>query len=204
MSGDAQRWDDRYRTGDTPWDSRIVSRELVRCLDSDRLQPVAARGGSALELGCGTGTNALELDQRGFQVTAVDFSARAITEARSRAAEIGAEIDWIVGDVCQLDELVESFDFVFDRGCYHCVRKSALDELLATLQRLTRPGSVVLILAGNANENSDDGPPRVTEDELRSELGQLFTIEHLEAFRFQDPGGVDGPLGWSCLGVRAD
>lgn len=204
MSGDAQRWDDRYRTGDTPWDSRIVSRELVRCLDSDRLQPVAAGGGSALELGCGTGTNALELDRRGFQVTAVDLSAQAITEARSRAAEIGAEIDWIVGDVCQLEELVEPFDFVFDRGCYHCVRKSALDELLATLQRLTRPGSVALILAGNANENSDDGPPRVTEDELRSELGQLFTIEHLEAFRFQDPGGVDGPLGWSCLGVRAD
>jgi hypothetical protein len=61
---------------------------------------------------------------------------------------------------------------------------------------------VYLSLAGNANEQSELGPPRVSEQEIRNELGGLFEVQELRAFRFQDPGGVDGPLGWSCLMVR--
>ncbi|HEV3236779.1 MAG TPA: hypothetical protein VGZ25_07300 [Gemmataceae bacterium] len=52
-------------------------------------------------------------------------------------------------------------------------------------------------------EKLEKGPPVVTEEELRNELGKLFQIVKLREFRF-DPirGPEDKPLGWSCLVKR--
>jgi SAM-dependent methyltransferase len=189
-------WDARYRTGDTPWDSGLPSRELRRVLEERGLVPCRT-----LELGCGSGTNAVFLAQRGFRVTAVDCSALALERARQQAADADVSVEWIEGDVQHFGNGQEPFDFVFDRGCYHCCRRVDLRGYLATLRNVTRPGSLLLCLAGNANEQTE-GPPRVTEQQLRDELGGLFDVEFLREFRFQDPGGIDGPLGWSCLLIR--
>jgi hypothetical protein len=57
----------------------------------------------------------------------------------------------------------------------------------------------MLCLAGHIDETSDSGIPRVSEEDLIREFGPLFDFEHRRPFRFQDAGGVDGPLGWSVL-----
>jgi len=190
-------WQNKYLTGDTPWDSGSPSRELRRVLAERPLPP-----GRALELGCGTGTNAVFLAEQGFQVTAVDCAPLALERARSKAAAAGVTIEWHEADVQNFGAGLVRFDFVFDRGCYHCCRRVDLAGYLATLRNVTHRGSVYLSLSGNANEQTEHGPPRVTEDEIQAELGGLFEIQQLRAFRFMDPGGVDGPLGWSCLMVR--
>ena len=56
-----------YQTGDTPWDSGVPSAELIRVLDAGLLP-----GKTVLEIGCGTGTNAIGFARRGYRVTAVD------------------------------------------------------------------------------------------------------------------------------------
>lgn len=190
-------WDQRYRVGQTPWDSGIRSRELARLLDSGGLAPCRA-----IELGCGTGTNAVFLAEQGFTVTAIDDSEPALEQARRRAAEAGAAVRFLKADLCDFQLDVGVFDFVFDRGCYHCVRTVDLPGYLATLERITQPGSWYLCLTGNANAGSENGPPPVRDDEIRSELSSLFEIEFLREFHFEDPGGVDGPLGWACLMIR--
>ncbi|HVX64461.1 MAG TPA: class I SAM-dependent methyltransferase [Pirellulales bacterium] len=192
------RWENRYRMGDTPWDTGRPSAELVAVLDSGAIQPCRA-----LELGCGTGTNAVYLALRDFSVTAVDLSAAAIARAQSRARDEQVVVDFLVDDICNLHAALESFDFVFDRGCYHCARRDNLPGFLATLKRATKPGAKYLLLAGNANEQTEaPGPPRVHEHEIRTELGALFSVDWIRQFRFEDPGGVEGPLGWSCLLTR--
>ncbi len=187
-------WNHKYETGDTPWDSGLPSRELLRVLDE---QDVSL--GRALELGCGTGTNAVALAERGFDVTAVDCSPLALAAGKQKAAATGVNVEWIEADVQNFGQGMKPFDFVFDRGCYHCCRRIDLDSYLQTLENTTQAGSRVLILAGNANEQTEHGPPRVTEDDLRSELGGLFNVLQIREFRFEDPGGVEGPLGWSTL-----
>lgn len=192
-------WNSKYETGDTPWDSGLPSRELFRILEEQ-----AVTSGRALELGCGTGTNAIALTERGFEVTAVDCSPLALNAARQKAASVGINVEWIEADVQNFGEGMKPFDLVFDRGCYHCCRRVDLSGYLKTLRNVTQVGSRVLILAGNANEQSEYGPPRVTEAELRNELSGLFDIQQIREFRFQDPGGVEGPLGWSTLLFRAE
>ena len=110
-------------------------------------------------------------------------------------------VNFIVADVLKPPtDLAGPFDFFFDRGCYHVVRREDVTAYLETLHRLTRPGTVGLVLTGNAREPHDPGPPVVAEEQIRAELGRLFDIVHLREFRF-DQVEADGTrfLGWSCL-----
>ncbi len=55
--------------------------------------------GRALEIGCGTGSNAVWLAKQGWQVTAVDYSGVAIKKGKRRAAERGVNVEFVVADV---------------------------------------------------------------------------------------------------------
>jgi len=83
-----QFWDDRYREDSHIWSGNpnvVLVREVAD------LPP-----GTALDLGCGEGADAVWLAGRGWQVTAVDISEVALDRARARAAEagLGDRIDW--------------------------------------------------------------------------------------------------------------
>jgi SAM-dependent methyltransferase len=193
---DAARWEERYTKGETPWDTGQPSSELQRVVAEIPIRPCRA-----LELGCGTGASAVWLAQQGFDVTALDLSSTAITGARHRTEEAGARVRFLVANVLNPPpELTGSFDFVFDRGCYHVVRREDVTAYLETVRSLTRPGTLALVLAGNAREPHDPGPPVVSEEQIRAELGSLFDILHLREFHFDQVEGVGIRfLGWSCL-----
>ena len=193
---DPIRWDERYEKGDTPWDTGQPSSELQRVIAEAAIAPCRA-----IDLGCGTGTNAVWLAQQGFDVTAVDVSPRAVEMARRRAEAAGVRAHFLVADLTRPPpELAGPFDFLFDRGCYHVVRREDVTAYAEALRRLTRPGALGLVLAGNAREPHDPGPPVVTEEQIRSELGTLFEIVRLREFRFDQVEGCGAQfLGWSCL-----
>lgn len=194
----ADDWNRRYETADVPWDSGLVSRELRRLIESRDVAPC-----TAIEFGCGTGTNAVYLAEQGFEVTAVDLALPAINRAKLKAEEKKANVRFVCGDVTKLDEIAGPFDFIFDRGCYHCVRRAGLlGGYQATLKRLTKPGTRMLVLAGNPDAGEEGGPPKVAASLLLAEFESLFRVERLAAFRFEDAGGVEGFLGWSCLMTR--
>lgn len=196
---EAPDWDAMYRYGRPPWESGVPSGELVRVLDEGLLRPSAA-----LELGCGTGADAVCLAQHGFDVTAVDSSPTALERARGRAQARGALIQFVLDDVFEFGRTCGPFDLVYDAGFYHFMRQAELDRLLDLLWRITRPGSYYLVLAGNDAETAEGGPPRVSEDDLRMELGRLFQFVQLRRFRFESPRRPEGYLGWSCLLQRPD
>src|SRR5207302_1340829 len=103
-----------YRLGITPWDRDEVPRPLI---DFAERQPSPGR---ALDLGCGTGRDAVYLAKRGWTVSAVDFVPQAIESARRRAASAEVDVDWVLGDVTDLRELEpDSYSLVLDRGCFH-------------------------------------------------------------------------------------
>jgi methyl halide transferase len=137
-------------------------------------------------------------------VTAVDLSRRAIRRARELSIKKNVSVEFRISDVTRDESLVGPYDFVFDRGCYHAVRLADAAGYLRTLERVTRPGSVGLVLTGNAAEPEDDaGPPVVAARDLRAEFGRRFEIIHLRPFRF-DPRRVGEKryLGWSCFWRR--
>ncbi|MDQ3421899.1 MAG: methyltransferase domain-containing protein, partial [Actinomycetota bacterium] len=86
---DAQHWDRRYADTDRLWSAEpnATVEEIV-----GQLPP-----GRALDLGAGEGRHAVWLAQRGWRVTAVDFSEVGIERGRAHAR--GAAVDWVVHDV---------------------------------------------------------------------------------------------------------
>jgi SAM-dependent methyltransferase len=193
---DVAHWEEMYHAGTPPWDTGRPSSELIRVVGAAKIRPCRA-----IELGCGTGTNAVWLAHQGFDVTGVDLVPLAIEQAKKRAAAAGVGVRFVAADLLNLPDLGEPFDFLFDRGCYHVVRREAAEGYVRTVDRLLRPGAIGLVLAGNAKEPHDPGPPVVDEQQLRSELGSRFEIVALTEFRFDaDIGDVEfKPLAWSCL-----
>jgi SAM-dependent methyltransferase len=188
-------WNDRYRDGNLPWDTGQPSSELQSVLGRIMIRPCRA-----LELGCGTGTNSVWLAQQGFEVTGIDVAPLAVERAEKRAHAAGVTAHFAVADVLHLPDPDGPFEFFFDRGCYHAVRRDAPDQYAAAVARQLTSGARGLILAGNAREPHDPGPPVVTEEEIRDELSTAFQILDLHEFRFDEAPGIgERFLGWSCL-----
>lgn len=192
-------WDTIYREGTPPWETGRPASELVRVLDEGAI-PI----GTALELGCGTGADAIYLAQKGFEVTAVDFSPTAIERARTRAERYDVNVRFVLDDVYEFGKHCEPFDFVYDAGFYHYIRQKELAKLLDMLWRVTRPGSYYLALVGAAGEKAEGGPPQVSEREIRFELGRLFEFVQFRNFPFESPFRREGYLGWSVLMRRPE
>jgi cyclopropane fatty-acyl-phospholipid synthase-like methyltransferase len=190
-----ERWDSAYRENRRPgWDTGRPSSDLHQAVESGTLKRCRA-----VEFGCGTGTNAIYLAQQGFDVTAIDLAPTALAWAEEKARAEGVRVRWVLADVLAPPPL-EPFDLVYDRGCYHGVRRQSAEAYLRAVRRLTNPGSQVLIQAGNANEERQSGPPRVKEEELRADFSSGFEFQWLKTTRFDtgDPN-AQGALAWSVL-----
>ena len=103
-----EHWESRYVDGNTPWDTGRVDRHLEAMVEA---RPLARC--RALDVGCGTGTEAVWLAARGFTVTGVDFSETAIAQARERAKEAGVSVDFAVGS---FPDQPGAFGLAFDCG----------------------------------------------------------------------------------------
>jgi SAM-dependent methyltransferase len=202
-TGTSPDWNDRYARHDTPWDTGRPSTQLRQWLTELAIAPCRV-----LEIGCGTGINAVYLAQQGFQVTAVDTAALAIEAARQRAQQAGVDVDFFVADLLVPLQQQPFWDgrpfiLVFDRGVYHAVRRVDLKQFTRMLQAVAAPGALYLVLAGNANEAWEgEGPPRVEADTLCRELTCGFDLVALRECRFdvtQIGGQAARPLAWSAV-----
>jgi len=199
MAKDTVDWNDRYAARETPWDSGEPSRELRRVVKERKIAPCRM-----LEIGCGTGTNAIWLARQGFRVTGVDVSPLAIEAAKAKARKAGVRVKLSAADILRMPREGQPYAFVFDRGVYHHLRTVDLKAFLKALQWAVKPGGLYLTLAGNANDTTprDMGPPTVHAHDLCRELGGLFELVQLREFRF-DGVVVEGtpisPLAWSAL-----
>jgi len=133
-----------YRTGRTPWDTGVTPPELV-----DLIQGAdALTSGSALDMGCGTGTNVAYLADRGWTATGVEADRRAVAAAERRVlTSPGARV--LRGDVTRLDALAVDgpFDLVLDIGCFHSIAPGRRDAYAHGVATRTTPGATLFVFA---------------------------------------------------------
>ena len=130
----------RYWCRQTPWDTQVTPPEVMEFIA--RTPP-----GKALDLGCGTGTNAITLARHGWGVTGVDFIPKAILSARAKAARSGFAIDFLVESVTDLSGLSGPFDYVLDIGCLHALKAEDRMRYATNVSRLLRPQAWYMLYA---------------------------------------------------------
>jgi len=188
-----ERWDAPYRRDRLPgWDVGRPCSHLVKAVDDKTFKP-----GRAIVLGCGSGTNAIYLAGKGFEVTGVDVAPSALAIAAEKAREASVEVEWMLADVVALPKL-EPYDLIFDRGCYHHVCQYDSPGYVKTLCRLSREGTRALVLAGSPADGHRGGPPRIKEETIRNDFTEAFQFEWLRGIHFDTRNpNAKGPSAWS-------
>ena len=158
------------------------------------------RPGRALDAGCGHGAEAIWLAASGWQVTAVDFSATALAHARSTAEAIGADvagrIEWVEGDLGQLDARRHgSFDLV---SCLYVHVAGSVGEMVTRLASGVAPGGTLLMVGHRPVDPATGAPTpaagqvQVSVDDVVQALdGDWEVVVAEERRRAQAGSGVD-------------
>jgi SAM-dependent methyltransferase len=113
-----------------------------RCLNKLGASPAR----EILELACGTGQHAFELEKHGYRITAIDHSPDMLQVARERAAQTGSKVLFTRGDMRALPSAATEYDAViclFDSIGY-LKADEALAEAFAGIERCLRPGGLFI------------------------------------------------------------
>ncbi len=191
----AEHWDERYAAGDAPWDTGRVDRSLPRVLSRFDIAPCAA-----LEVGCGTGTNAIWLAEQGFRVTSTDVSPLAIAEAETKTRKHNPGVTFRLGDILHDSVFGAPFGFVFDRGCFHTYKTAEERAAFAeTVAGLLIDGGLWFSLIGSTDGPPREvGPPRLSAAEVVATAEPFFEILSLESSVF-DSDQPEPARAWACL-----
>jgi len=190
-----ERYQERYKSGDTPWD---IGRPDFNLIDVVTQKLVA--GCKALDIGCGTGDNSIWLAKNHFQVTGTDTSDIAVQKAKEKASQAGVECDFRLIDFIR--EKVEGgpFGFVFDRGCFHSFRSEDERKKFAlNVSAHLETDGLWLTIAGNADEKRPGGgPPQLTAIDIVLAAEPFFIILSLTTTQFGS-NRSNPPRAWRCL-----
>ena len=181
-------WEDAYKTT-PPWDvgrPQPAFVELVRARELNQ--------GRVLDVGCGTGENALYFAGNGFSVIGVDLSSRAIAAARAKTAERKLDVDFRAGNALSSDFKDGTFDNVIDSGLFHTFTDNDRPTYAHEIGRVLVPRGRYFMLCFSEKEPAGwGGPRRVTRGEIEATLSPLFKINYIRdalfATRFHNDGG---------------
>lgn len=190
-----RRFKQRYREGNMPWDLGRPDFNLQKEIEKGSLKP-----GRMLDIGCGTGSDALWLAKKGFEVTGTDLSDIAIQTAKERAVNAGLQCQFYALDFQQQPVPGAPFDCVYDRGCFHSFDSHYMRKKFAkhTAEHL-KEGGLWLSLIGSADDPPRDvGPPRRSLKDVVAAMEPYFEFLSAVAGQFDSEREVP-PRVWICL-----
>jgi tellurite methyltransferase len=163
-------WDKRYQAGDHVHDE---PHPLITNFGA-KLSP-----GRALDAACGTGRHAIWLAERGWQVTAVDYSRTAIEILQERCREKGVQLDAIIADLEQREFAIEPDSYDLIVVCNYLQR-----DLFPSIKAGTRIGGVVIAVIAMADDDPNVRPMNpaylLNPGELRAEFDGWDLIHSFE------------------------
>lgn len=183
-------WEDRYKnaTERLPWDVGTPAPEL-----QDAFTELNLHGKPVLEIGCGTGTNAIWMAQQNCRVVATDISPTAIEQAKAKTSEAKVDVEYLLADICEAPAVQDgTVDFVFDRGVYHVMSPEKRAVFAKRVADSLSSGGHWLCMAGSKDEvreNPEVGPPQLSAVEVIEPMEKLFEIHKLARAHFQLPSG---------------
>jgi SAM-dependent methyltransferase len=176
-------FDSAYRSGRPPWD---IGRRQPAVARLERAGEIAHR---VLDVGCGTGDNAVYLARRGHDVLGIDSAPFAIE--RAQAKSIAGR--WLTGprfavhDALDLVTLGETFGTVIDCGLFHALSDEERRPYVEGLGAVLEEGGRFFMLCFSEHEPDGWGPRRIRTDEIADTFRRDdgFEVEAIQDTRFE-------------------
>lgn len=190
-------WNESYASGQLPWDTGQPEPLLVEFVTSSGVKP-----GPTLEIGAGTGTNAIWLAERGFDVFGVDVSPLAVERAQAKIEGRTLSCRFAVWDILATTPSGGPFQFVFDRGCFHVFDEPDERQRFATqVAAVLASGGLWLSLMGSTEGPPREvGPPRRSAREVTLAIEPTLEIVELRSAEFREHGA----RAWFSLSRRRE
>ncbi len=181
-------WEDAYNAR-PPWDigrPQPVFVELVRAGELNI--------GGVLDVGCGTGENAMYLAEKGFSVVGVDLATRAIDAAKAKSTERKLKVDFRIANALSLEFKNDYFDNAIDSGLFHTFNDSNRVDFARESARVLKSGGKYFMLCFSDKEPTNwGGPRRITKAEIEATFSPLFKVNYIRdaffATRIHNNGG---------------
>jgi SAM-dependent methyltransferase len=172
-------WDAAYAAGaPASWDIGRPQPAFVRLAESGLLT------GRVLDAGCGTGEHTLLAARFGAEAMGVDVSARAVEQARDKAATRGIQARFQVADALNLAGLGLTFDTIIDSGLFHVFDDVSRGRYVVSLASVLRPDGHCYLMCFSDRQPGTAGPRRVTQAELRTAFSDGWTTVSIEPDAF--------------------
>jgi SAM-dependent methyltransferase len=154
-----------YRLGLAVWRRPTPPADLVALVEG----PSALPAGRALDLGCGTGTDAIYLATHGWDVTGVDIVPKALATARRDATAAGVAPRFVQGDVTRLHELGvgDGYALIVDFGCFHTLPEDRRPAYVAGVSEAAAPAATLLLYGFTRPPKAAPMHAGVTTDEVQ-------------------------------------
>jgi ubiquinone/menaquinone biosynthesis C-methylase UbiE len=175
---DRQLFEQMYQ-GQAPWDIGRPQPSIVR------LEAAGEICGRVLDVGCGTGDNALFVGSRGHETWGLDFVPEAIDRAKAKATQQAVNVHFMVGNALELDRLAERFNTVIDCGLFHTFGDDERVVFVAGLAAVLQPAGLLHILCFSDAEPGTEGPRRVTQQEIHDAFQTGWKVCRIEPTRFE-------------------
>ncbi|MGA2875448.1 MAG: class I SAM-dependent methyltransferase, partial [Nitrososphaerales archaeon] len=179
-----------YR-GTPPWDIGRPQAEFVR---------ISSEGGilgRVLDIGCGTGENAIFFASLGLKVWGLDAAPLAIEKARKKALERGVQVEFIVGDAMHLEKIQRRFDIITDCGLFHTFSDEGRKVFAKSLKAaLNKSGTYFMLCFSDKEPAGWGGPRRVSKDEIMETFGAGWKINYAREARFSTTFNDEGGYAW--------
>jgi cyclopropane fatty-acyl-phospholipid synthase-like methyltransferase len=173
-----------------PWEIDGPQGEIVHLAEHGEIKsPV-------LDVGCGTGENALYLAGLGFEVTGIDIVPVAVKKALSKAKERSLAAAFLVWDVLNLQELHGSFKTVIDSGFFHALPDKKRPLFTKSLASVLDSGGTYFMMCFSEHEPGSWGPKRVTQAEIRETFRQGWVINYIRETAFDTNLGKRNCNAW--------
>jgi cyclopropane fatty-acyl-phospholipid synthase-like methyltransferase len=181
-------------SGEPPWDIGKPQRPFTE-LSNRVVSPV-------LDAGCGAGDTALFFAACGCDVTGIDFTKGAIQRARGKAAQQKLDVEFLVKDALTLADWEARFNTILDSGLFHGLSDEDRRCYVHGLAHVLEPDGQLFLMCFSDEEPGNEGPRRVSQQELRAAFAQGWHIESIVAARvevnptFTELFSQGGPKAW--------
>ncbi len=141
--------------------------------------------GSVMDIGCGTGANAIYLAERGHEVAVFELVPRAIELAKARLGDRSLPVEFRVADVLRLSDLGKRFDTAIDAGVFHVFSDKDRARYVENVKRHLEPGGRLFLICFSEDQPGTDGPRRVRQSEIREAFAEGWVVESIEPAFYQ-------------------
>ncbi|NHJ21703.1 MAG: class I SAM-dependent methyltransferase [Candidatus Lokiarchaeota archaeon] len=178
-----QSYFDRRYSGIAPWDynkPHTVIKELVQ---------KKGINGRVLDMGCGTGNDAIFLALKGFEVVGIDFSTLAIKKAKEKIKDKKLELKFLEEDVFNITSYIGTFDTIIDCGLFHGLTENLKESYVKILSQLLNKKGVFYLLCFSSLMPETFCPQRVSQREINEFFSDGWSIDSIEK------RGLEGAIG---------